>query len=80
MLVKWDKEIRRKLISEIQKYYYQENGEELGEIAAGDLLEFFDDKIAKFYFNEGVNQAMKQWEQSAARLEEDLFSIKRPID
>lgn len=80
MLVKWDKETRKKVIGEIQAYFYQEKGEEMGEIAAGDLLEFIDDKLSKFYFNEGVDQAMKLWEQSAVRLEEDLFSLKRSIN
>lgn len=80
MLVKWEKETRRKMIAEIQRYFYQERGEEMGEIAAVDLLEFIDSHLAKFYYNEGINQAIKQWEQSTLRLEEDLFSLKRPID
>ena len=79
MIVKWDKETRRKIIGEIQEYFYREKCEEIGEIAAGDLLEFIDNRLAQFYFNEGINQAMDQWNQSVARLEEDLFSIKRPI-
>lgn len=80
MFIKWDKETRRKMIEEIQRFYYEENGEEIGEISAVNFLEFVDNQLAKFYYNEGVNQAMRQWEQSAARLEEDLFSLKRPVE
>ncbi|MDF2557751.1 MAG: hypothetical protein K0R71_1579 [Bacillales bacterium] len=78
MLVKWDKEIRRKMINEIQEYFYQEKGEEIGDLAAEDFLEFIDKVISKYYYNEGINQAKKLWEQSSTRLEEELFSLKRP--
>lgn len=78
MFVKWEKEIRRNLVGEIQKFFFNERNEELGEIAAEDFLEFIDDRIGHFYFNEGVNQALKLCETSVTRLEEDLFSLKRP--
>ncbi|WP_455661805.1 DUF2164 domain-containing protein [Pradoshia sp.] len=77
MLVKWNAEERKHIISEIQYFYHQERGEEIGELAAGTILDFFAEQIGPYYYNAGVKDAVKQAEAHSSRLEEDLYALLR---
>ncbi|CAM3904092.1 DUF2164 domain-containing protein [Mesobacillus zeae] len=54
-----NKETKDALISEIQSYFYEERGEELGDLAALLILEFFMDKLAPHFYNLGIADAQK---------------------
>ena len=77
MLVKWNADERKRIISEIQYFYHQERDEEIGELAAGTILDFFAEQIGPHYYNAGVKDAVKQAEVHASRLEEDLYALLR---
>ena len=49
-----------KLIREIQNYFYEEYGQEIGIIAATNLIEFFDEQLGKVYYNKALDEA-KNW-------------------
>ena len=77
MLVKWNAEERKQIISDIQYFFHQERDEEIGELAAGSILVFFAGHIGAHYYNAGVKDAVKQAEAHASRLEEDLYALLR---
>ena len=77
MLVKWNADERRRIISEIQYFYHQERDEEIGELAAGTILDFFALLIGPYYYNAGIKDAVKHAEVHASRLEEDLYALLR---
>ncbi|MCA0966885.1 DUF2164 domain-containing protein [Priestia flexa] len=67
------KEKKKVLIEEIQTYFLNERDEEIGELAAGLLLDFFIDKIAVEFYNLGVEDSYRYMSD---RLE-DLFAIQK---
>lgn len=48
------------LIREIQTYFYEEYGMEIGIIAAMNLLDFFDEQLGKVYYNKALDNA-RDW-------------------
>ena len=79
MLINWKAEDKKWAIGQIQYYFHVERDEEIGELAAENLLEFFSEKLGAYYYNAGVMDAGKQMESHAARLDEDLYALLRPI-
>ncbi|PEZ82432.1 hypothetical protein CN380_07590 [Bacillus sp. AFS017274] len=80
MFIQFPIEKRRKMIESIQEYVYQEQGKEIGEIAAENHLQFIFENIAPFIYNEGIKDAKKVIEDRLGNIEEDLYSLERPID
>ena len=79
MLINWRAEDKKWIIRQIQEYFFKERDEEIGELAAENLLEFISEKFGPYYYNAGVKDAGKQAEAYAARLDEDLYALMRPI-
>lgn len=55
--LKLEKTNRDKLIEEIITYVNEERDEELGELAAGFLLDFFCERLGPLYYNLGLRDA-----------------------
>ena len=79
MIIKWKVEDKKWVIRQIQQYFYEERDEEIGELAAENILDFFSDKLGSYYYNAGVTDAGKLAEEYAARLDEDLYALLRSI-
>lgn len=67
------KEIKDDMIAEIKTFFAQERNEELGDLAALFILEFFMEKLAPHFYNEGVNDSY----QFLSEKLEDLFEIHK---
>ncbi len=52
--LKLSKEKRESMICAIQTYFLQERDEDLGELAAGFILDFFLEKLAPEIYNQGI--------------------------
>lgn len=52
-----DKIKKEQLIEEIKKYFYNESGEDIGNLRGRMILEFFLEKIGPVIYNQGVNDA-----------------------
>lgn len=48
------------IISEIQRFFYEERDEEIGLIAADIIFDFFSDSLGNFIYNKGLDDA-KLW-------------------
>jgi uncharacterized protein (DUF2164 family) len=79
MLINWKAEDKRWIIGQIQQYFQKERDEEIGELAAENILEFFTETLGPHFYNAGVKDAGKHAEAYAARLDEDLYALMRPI-
>jgi len=71
--LKLTKEIRDEMIAEIKNYFSEERGEEIGDLAAGLMLDFIVEKLAPEFFNMGVSDS--HWYMHDAA--EDLLSIRK---
>lgn len=67
------KEQRADMISSIKEYFYTDRGEELGNLASGNILDFFIDKLALEFYNQGVYDSYKYMNRSI----DDLLSIQK---
>lgn len=66
------REKREKLINEIKTFFYEERDEKIGDLAANIVLDFFMDKLAPEFYNEGVNDAYRYMQDRI----EDLLEIQ----
>jgi uncharacterized protein (DUF2164 family) len=71
--VKVTKERRDDMISDIKNYFLKEREEEIGDLAAGLILDFILEKIAPEFYNQGVYDAHKYMGDAV----EDLLSIQK---
>lgn len=55
--LKLDPVERETVIGDIINYFLTERNEEIGNLAAGFILEFFSEKLGPFYYNLGVRDA-----------------------
>ncbi len=68
---KWSKEKRKEYVEAIQNYFLEEREEEIGELAANFLLDFFAKVIGPDIYNQGVMDSYKYLNE---RLE-DLLAL-----
>jgi uncharacterized protein (DUF2164 family) len=64
---------KRLMMDEVKRYFLDERGEELGDLAALLILEFFSEKLAPHFYNIGVQDAHEFMSQ---RLE-DIFELNK---
>jgi uncharacterized protein (DUF2164 family) len=79
MYIRLPKEIKDQIIYKIKDYFYTERSEEIGDLAAGNLLDFVLKEIGPYFYNQGVKDAKEIFEQKVMSLEEDIQSLERPI-
>jgi uncharacterized protein (DUF2164 family) len=71
--IKVTKERRDEIVSEIKNYFSNEREEELGDLAAGLILDFILEKIAPEFYNQGVYDSHQYLKDAI----EDLLSIRK---
>jgi uncharacterized protein (DUF2164 family) len=71
--IKLTKEQREDMISAIKRYFKQERGEEIGDLASGLILDFIVEELAPEFYNLGVHDSAKYMENRI----EDLLSIQK---
>ncbi|MFW2487411.1 DUF2164 domain-containing protein [Clostridium chromiireducens] len=71
--IQLSKEKREDMISAIKSYFYDERGEELGDLASGKFLDFVIDELATEFYNQGVYDCYNYMNRSI----DDLLSIQK---
>ncbi|MFA6333894.1 MAG: DUF2164 domain-containing protein [Methanoregula sp.] len=67
------KERRDTMVGEIRNYFAKERDEEIGDLAAGLILDFIMKKLAPEFYNQGVSDSQKFMHDAA----EDLLAIQK---
>ncbi|MBM7693655.1 uncharacterized protein (DUF2164 family) [Peribacillus deserti] len=67
------------LVEKIQEFFYQEHGEELGNLAGENLLEFIYREIGPYIYNIGISDAKALVQDRMLNIDEDLSSLERPL-
>lgn len=70
--IKLSKESREDMISAIKYYFLKEREEELGDLAAGLILDFILKELAPEFYNQGVYDSQKYINDRV----EELLSIQ----
>lgn len=71
--IKLTKEKREDMISSIKTYFFEERGEEIGDLAAGLILNFIIEELAQEFYNQGVYDSYKYMNDRI----DDLLSIQK---
>ncbi|MBM7554360.1 DUF2164 domain-containing protein [Thalassobacillus pellis] len=79
MIKKMSKEERDRMVDSIQAYFELERGEDLGTLAAEQLLDFFMSELGPYPYNQGLKDAKGLVEEKMMNLEEDILALERPV-
>jgi uncharacterized protein (DUF2164 family) len=79
MYIRIPKENKDQIKEELKEYFYHERSEEIGDLAAENMLDFILKEIGPYFYNQGVKDAKEMVSQSVAGIEEDIESLERPI-
>ena len=77
---KWDRlseESKQSIIDQLILYFEQERGEKIGVLAAGQLLDFFQQAASAEIYNKGVEDAKKLIE---SRMDDMKFDLDDLLD
>ena len=77
--LKLSTEDKQKIIPFIQQYFADERDEEIGNLAAEFLLDFFVEKAGPIIYNQGLNAARQAIKNSADELEYRLYELEQPV-
>jgi uncharacterized protein (DUF2164 family) len=67
------------MISEIQRFFYEERSEEIGNLAAENILEFVKNQLGPYFYNEAIKDARYLMEEKLASVEDDLYALEKKI-
>jgi uncharacterized protein (DUF2164 family) len=73
-------EQKKKLRSDIQSYFENERGEEIGELAADNFLTFMIEALGPIIYNQAIRDARSVIMQQMERIEEEVYALEQPID
>lgn len=71
--IKISKEDRDEMIAALRQYFLKERDEEMGDLAAGLLLDHFIEHLAPVFYNQGVYDAHRYMKDAA----EDLMALRK---
>ncbi len=78
--IKLPKEQKDEMIEELQNFFYEERGEEIGTIAAERLLDHMMQQFAPYIYNQAVRDAKVAVNEKLSQVEEELHALERPIN
>jgi uncharacterized protein (DUF2164 family) len=67
------KEKRDEMVKEIKEYFLRERDEDLGDLSSRLILDFFMDKIAPEFYNQGVYDSYRYANEKI----EDLLALQK---
>ncbi|MFE5319657.1 DUF2164 domain-containing protein [Paenibacillus sp. NPDC056579] len=79
MNIRLPKEHKEQLIERVQQYFYEERSEELGRLAAEQMLDFFISQAGPFIYNQAVADSRQLVTERFAAMEDDLYTLEKPI-
>ncbi|MBU8582859.1 DUF2164 domain-containing protein [Bacillus paralicheniformis] len=79
MFIKLTQEEKQAIIEEIKRFYVEERGEEVGDIAAIQMFEFVKEKLGPYFYNQALKDSRRVVEEKAAAIEEELFALERRV-
>lgn len=70
---------KKQLISEIEAFYLDTRGEEIGIIEEQQLVDLFCEHLAPIVYNKALNDAMCWLKQRAEDMEVDYYSLYKEV-
>lgn len=71
--IKISRERKDEMITQIRNYFSKERDEDIGDLAAGMVLDFIVEELAPEFYNQGVEDSQRYMQDAAL----DLLSIQK---
>jgi Uncharacterized conserved protein len=68
------KEVRSQAITSIQRYFEENMSEPIGNLPAGQLLDFFVEEIGPAIYNQAISDAQSRLQQQVMDLNGNLYA------
>jgi uncharacterized protein (DUF2164 family) len=75
--IELDDSAKAELVVKIKKYFDEELQQELGGFEAQFLLEFFSAQMGCYYYNQGLADGLKTFENKMKDVEEGIFELEK---
>lgn len=72
-----DRDARTEAVRRIRAYFERERGEELGELAAGFILDFVAEELGPLFYNAGLEDAQALLARHVDSLDADIEAQRR---
>lgn len=79
MFINLTKQQKDHIISEIQRFFYEERNEEIGTLAAENMFEFVKTTLGPHFYNEAIKDARQLVEQKMSSMEDDLYALEKNL-
>ncbi len=71
--VEFDDETKKRMIEEIQVFFREERDDDMGELAAMLVLDFFIDNLASEAYNQGIRDSLRYMSERV----DDAYSLEK---
>jgi len=78
-VMKLSREQKLLLIESVQTYFSEERGETIGSIAAESLLDFMIANVGPTIYNYAIADTRKLLGERFAAMEDELYSLEKPV-
>ncbi len=74
MTIELSKQVRADAVASIQRYFQENISEPIGNLAAGQLLNFFVEDIGPAIYNQAISDVQARIQRHLSDLESDLYA------
>ena len=75
--IKLDDSVKVEVVAKLQKYFQDELQQEIGSFDAEFLLDFFSKEVGGFYYNQGLADALKNFESKMEDVGELIYQLEK---
>lgn len=75
--IKLDDSVKVEVVSKLQKYFEDELQQEIGSFDAEFLLDFFSKEVGGYYYNQGLADALKSFENKMEDVGELIYQLEK---
>jgi len=75
--ISFEKEERAAIISRIQRYFYDELEQSIGNIPAEQLLNFFTAEIGPYYYNQALSDAQAAMNRAVDGFNDLIYDLEQ---
>ena len=67
---------KAEIVAKLQEYFADELQQELGSFDAQFLLDFFSEQVGYFYYNQGLADALKTFEDKLEDISDSIYQLE----
>ncbi|WP_281886624.1 DUF2164 domain-containing protein [Paenibacillus sp. YYML68] len=77
--MKLPREQKEQLIESVQAYFERERSEEIGELAAEQLIDYMLQELGPHIYNKAIADARALVQEKAMQIEDELYALEKPL-